>query len=109
MRRSNTPYGINHILFAKLVRHKKVIYPDLAIAEIIVWQLPNKTKERPHGYKYRLNYCDCSGKTIVRYDNETGKPDHKHIGPTEIVYEFRSLAKLYADFSKDVKNARKGL
>ena len=101
---------MNQILhLARLIRHKKVIYPDLAIAEVIVWRLPKKTKERPHGYKYRLNYCNNKGETILRYDNETGKGDHKHFGTVEIAYELKSLRKLYSDFNKDVKNARKGL
>ena len=40
---------MNQILFAKLVRREKTIYSDLTIAEIVVWKLPSKTKERHTG------------------------------------------------------------
>ena len=92
---------------ARLLRQKKVIYPDLCFADIIVWQLPKTTLERPHGYKYRLNYCTADGTTLVRYDNEIGKAGHKHIGGVELPYKFQSLEKLFRDFYKDVGRARR--
>jgi len=91
---------------AILLRQKKVVYPDGSIAEIVVWQLPQPSPDRPHGYKYRLNYCTADGTTRVRYDNETGKGDHKHIDRTELPYEFESLEKLFQDFANDVNRAR---
>ena len=53
--------------------------------------------------KYRL-YCGKDGKTIVRYDNETGKDDHRHVGPQEMEtsYVFLSLVQLLNDFAQDV-------
>jgi len=91
---------------ATLLRHKKVVYPDGAIVEYAVWQLPKASAERPHGYKYRLNYSGADGATRVRYDNELQKGDHKHIDGTELPYIFESLEKLFEDFARDVKNAR---
>ncbi|HEY9788016.1 MAG TPA: DUF6516 family protein [Candidatus Obscuribacterales bacterium] len=79
---------------ATLLRQKKVVYPDESIAEIVVWQLPQPSPDRPHGYKYRLNYCTADGTTHVKYDNETSKGDHKHIDNAELPYEFESLEKL---------------
>lgn len=57
------------------------------------------TKDRPHGLKYRL-YLGRAGQTLVRYDNETGKGDHRHLGSdeTEIPYAFSSLERLLDDF-----------
>lgn len=71
--------------------------------EVVVWQLPAPDQYRPHGIKYRL-WAGRSGKTIVRYDNETGKGDHKHIGEleTEAPYEFVSVEQLMRDFLADV-------
>jgi hypothetical protein len=43
---------------------------------------PAPTPNRPHGLKYRL-WAGRDGKTLVRYDNETGKGDHKHVGRSE--------------------------
>jgi hypothetical protein len=92
---------------AVLFKQKKVVYPDGAIAQIVVWRLPETSPERPHGYKYRLHYCTPDGTTRVRYDNEIGKADHKHINESELPYKFESLDKLFQDFAKDVNRARR--
>jgi hypothetical protein len=89
---------------AKLLLDTKTILTDGRLIQRRIWQLPTPTPERPHGLKYRL-YCGKNGATIVRYDNEQSKGDHKHIGPEEreIPYRFESLAKLLADFAKDIE------
>lgn len=38
----------------------------------------------------------------MRYDNESGKGDHKHIGNKEAPYEFVSVEKLMQDFLNDI-------
>ena len=68
--------------------------------EMVIWQLPAVTEERPHGLKYRL-YCGRGGDCIVRYDNEAGKGDHRHYGIDEEPYCFESPEKLVEDFRKD--------
>jgi len=68
----------------------------------VIWQLPVKSKDRPHGLKYRL-WCGRVGSTVVRYDNETGKGDHRHYGDQETPYAFQSVERLIADFADDVK------
>jgi len=40
---------------------------------------------------------------VVRYDNETGKGDHRHYGDQEEPYAFQSVERLIADFAADVK------
>jgi hypothetical protein len=50
--------------------------------------------------KYRM-YCGQADKCIVRYDNETGKGDHRHYGLSEESYHFESLEKLIEDFRND--------
>jgi hypothetical protein len=69
------------------------------LVQMVLWQIPRPTKDRPHGLKYRL-YLGRAGKTLIRYDNETGKGDHRHIGAGEeqAPYEFRSVEKLLNDF-----------
>jgi hypothetical protein len=54
------------------------LLPDGSIVEMVIWQLPSASPERPHGLKYRLFY-GRDGQRIVGYDNERGKGDHKHI------------------------------
>src|SRR5258708_29609972 len=72
------------------------------LVEIAIWRLPRATADRPHGYKYRL-YLGRDGKTLVRYDNETGKGDHRHRGAEEAEesYVFTSVERLIEDFTFD--------
>jgi Family of unknown function (DUF6516) len=92
---------------AKLIAKEKVLLSNGCIAEFVVWELPIKTQDRPHGYKYRLYYGDRSGKCLVRYDNETGKGDHKHIGAQEFPYRFVNLDALFRDFDHDIDHVMK--
>jgi hypothetical protein len=39
----------------------------------------------------------------MRYDNESGKGDHKHDGETESPYRFHDLPTLLRDFFMDVE------
>ncbi len=50
--------------------------------------------------KYRL-YCGRGRICIVRYDNESGKGDHRHVGEREVAYRFGTLDKLIEDFRSD--------
>src|SRR5436309_2133672 len=63
---------------ATLLFHEKVVRADGAIIELIIWRLPRATADRRHGLKYRL-YYGRGGKCLVRYDNEAGKGDHRHV------------------------------
>lgn len=87
---------------ALLVLKNKITKSDGTVVERVIYKLPETTRERPHGYKYRL-YCGKAGKCFVRYDNEIGKGDHKHIKGLEIPYKFTTLAKLLSDFQRDIK------
>jgi hypothetical protein len=83
--------------------NKKIKLPDGSLISIVVWVLPQASAERPHGIKYRLNYCSSDGSTLVRYDNEKGKGDHKHFSAgTEEPYKFESIDKLLDDFWRDI-------
>ena len=72
------------------------------LIEMVIWQLPKPTAERPHGLKYRLVYA-VDGERVVGYDNETGKGDHKHLGTLELPYRFVNAETLVADFYADVR------
>lgn len=87
---------------ATLLVHEKVLLADGAIAELVIWHLARPTAERPHGLKYRL-YFGRGGKSLVRYDNESGKGDHRHIMDREEPYRFVSIARLREDFEADVR------
>ena len=84
------------------------MYADGAIREMGLWQLPEKTAVKPYGLKYRLYYGLPDGTCVVRYDNETGKGDHRHRGDREEPYPFKDVETLVADFLQDIEKARRG-
>ena len=43
---------------------------------------------------------------MVRYDNETGKGDHRHIGDQQEVYRFTDVETLVSDFLEDIEKVR---
>ena len=81
----------------------KEIREDGSIIEVVVWHVPEPVSPSAHSYKYRL-YYGRDGVCRIRYDNERGKGDHKHVGKIELDYIFESLEKLLADFKHDVEN-----
>ena len=87
---------------AKQYANQKIKLPDGSLVSVVIWQLPEPSDERPHGLKYRLNYCTADGATLVRYDNEKGKGDHKHIGNEQEPYTFKDIDTLLDDFWRDV-------
>jgi hypothetical protein len=66
------------------------------------WQSLVRQRNTKHRYKYRLFFGE-SGITRVRYDNERGKGDHRHVGDREYQYTFNSVEQLLADFQFDVE------
>ena len=92
---------------ARLLYREKYIYSDGAIREMVLWQLAHKTPDRPHGLKYRLYYGLGDGTCIVRYDNESGKGDHKHVDSQEESYRFSDVETLVADFLAEIEIARR--
>jgi len=43
---------------------------------------------------------------MVRYDNETGKGDHRHFGDREEPYGFKDVDTLVNDFLRDIGQVR---
>nr|WP_235610835.1 DUF6516 family protein [Bordetella sp. H567] len=46
------------------------------------------------------------GVCVLRYDNEAGKGDHRHIGDQEVPYAVTTPERLIADFWRDVDQWR---
>ncbi len=92
-------------MVAKLIFHSKYIYPDGAIREMILWKLPT-TKDSPRRFKYRLFYGLDDGTPVIRYDNERGKGDHRHVKNKEEPYYFIGIEQLVEDFLKDIERIR---
>ena len=87
---------------------ERYLFSDGAVREMVLWKVPEASAERPHGMKYRLYYGLTDGTCVVRYDNESGKGDHRHVAGREIGYRFRDVESLVADFLADIALARGG-
>ena len=90
---------------AALLAQAKEVRDDGTIVEIVVWMLDEPLPPCAHGYKYRL-FFGRPGECFVRYDNERGKGDHRHVGGEESDYGFTTLEALLADFERDVTDWR---
>jgi len=87
---------------ATLVIDRKMTFDDGSIVQAIVWELPIPLKGSPHRYKYRL-YFGRQGECLVRFDNEQGKGDHKHVMGAEVPYTFRDISTLLKDFRDEIE------
>lgn len=92
---------------AELLFRKREGLSEEAFVEMVVWRVPEPVRGSRHAFKYRLALVD-EGVCVLRYDNEAGKGDHKHIRECEVAYRFIDLDTLQADFWTDVEKWRKG-
>ncbi len=90
---------------ARELFNRRVPVAEQAFAELVLWEVPEPLSGCAHRYKYRLAFV-VAGECVLRYDNESGKGDHKHMGGREVKYRFVSVDKLVADFFEDVKRWR---
>ncbi len=91
---------------AELLLDERHVLAEDAFVEIVVWRLPRPSRGSKHRYKYRLALIE-GGNCVLRYDNETGKGDHRHFGETEEAYEFTTPETLLDDFWADVDEWRR--
>lgn len=75
---------------------------ESTFAELVLWRLPQPVEGSTHGFKYRLAYV-VRGECVLRYDNEAGKGDHRHVGGIESTYTFTTPEQLIADFRRDIE------
>lgn len=95
----------NGCMKATLVLTERVKLSDTSFAEIVIWQVPKPVLGCAHGFKYRLAYV--SNKVcVLRYDNEAGKGDHRHLDECEAPYVFTTLNQLVDDFWADIARLR---
>jgi hypothetical protein len=83
-----------------LIRRRIVLAED-AFAEVAIWRVSQPVSPSRHGFKYRLAYVVAS-QCVLRYDNERGKGDHRHVGTVEAPYVFSTPDQLMADFNADI-------
>lgn len=91
---------------ARQIAKRRIKRTDNSFVELSIHEVPAPLKGSEHRYKYRLALV-VAGICVMRYDNEAGKGDHKHIGAAELPYVFTDLETLLRDFFADVKRMEK--
>lgn len=86
---------------AHLLLRDRVALHATAFAELVIWHLDQPLAGSGHTFKYRFAFV-VDNACVLRYDNEAGKGDHKHVGGQEHPYVFVSLDQLIDDFWQDV-------
>ena len=87
---------------AELLARRRIILGEAVFAELLLWKVPKPVLGSDHVYKYSLALVS-RGVCVIRYDNEAGKGDHKHIGEKEAAYRFIDIDRLMIDFRRDVE------
>lgn len=90
---------------ADLMLSERHTISENAFIEMVVWRLHSPLSGSRHCYKYRLALV-VNGDCVLRYDNESGKGDHKHVGKKEVLYDFTTPRILLDDFWSDVDKWR---
>ena len=86
---------------AALLLSRKVVVAADAFVEVVIWRVPQPVAPSTHGLKYRLASV-VGRQCVLRYDNERGKGDHRHVGTVEEPYTFSTPEQLMADFEADI-------
>lgn len=99
-----TPMSVGTVSNMKALplMNRRVPLTPTAFAELVIWELPEPIAGSLHRYEYRLALV-VEGACVVRYDNESGKGDHVHVGGTERAYPFSGCDRLIADFEFDAR------
>jgi Family of unknown function (DUF6516) len=82
--------------------NERHVLGERAFVEIVIWRVPASLPGSVHEFKYRLAFV-VDEVCVLRYDNEAGKSDHRHVGEKEEPYAFTTYDALLADFWEDVQ------
>jgi hypothetical protein len=85
---------------AALLVRERIPFREDSFAELVLWRLPSPLPGSSHAFKYRLAFVR-SGLCLVRFDNEAGQGDHRHIKGKESTYAFVTPEKLIRDFLRE--------
>src|SRR3954463_2346429 len=78
---------INSKMEAELLFRKREGLSETAFVEMVIWRAPDPVRGSGHSFKYRLALV-ADGVCLLRYENEAGKGDNKHVGEREVNYNF---------------------
>lgn len=87
---------------AILLEKTRKVINETAFFEVVLWHLPQPVPGSAHPFKYRLALV-IEGECVLRYDNERGKGDHRHMMGHEETIAFTTLEALFDAFEADMK------
>ena len=87
---------------AALLVRQRVPFADDSFVEVVLWKLAKPVPGSLHPYKYRLAFV-LRDECLLRYDNEAGKGDHRHMRGKESTFVFESPEKLIQDFLREAR------
>ncbi|MGQ8708124.1 toxin-antitoxin system TumE family protein [Serratia sp. TSA_198.1] len=93
---------------AILIMKRRIWLDRSSLLSLVVWDVTPSVRGSNHRYKYRLAYI-VQDVCVLRYDNEAGKGDHKHLGAAEVPIEFIDINQLVDDFVTEVNQLRRPL
>ncbi|OYR18220.1 toxin-antitoxin system TumE family protein [Brucella thiophenivorans] len=91
---------------ALLIEKSRTNLSDGAFYETVIWLLPAPVPGSKHNYKYRLALV-VNEVCVLRYDNERGKGDHRHIDDREEPIEFKDMETVVQAFYADMERIMK--
>jgi hypothetical protein len=89
-----------------VLHQERHVLAEDTFVEIVVWRVPRSLRGSVHRPKYRLALV-VAGECVLRYDNEAGKGDHRHLGDVETPYASRGYDELVSDFWAEVESWRR--
>lgn len=95
---------ISNMKAALLLDERHVVAAN-AFVELVVWRLGARPPGSRHVFKYRLALV-VDGRCVLRYDNKSGKGDHRHVGKKQPPYVFSTPQRLLDDFWSEVDRWR---
>ncbi len=87
---------------AELIEKSRTVINDQAFFEVVLWHLPSPVPGSAHPFKYRLARV-VNGECVLRYENERGMGDHRHIEGRKEPVTFTTLDALYDAFQSDME------
>jgi hypothetical protein len=93
---------IENNMEAVLIEKSRTAVSDMAFFETVLWHVPTPVPGSSHHFKYRLALI-VNGECVMRYDNERGKGDHRHVGDLEEPIKFTTLEALFDAFQADME------
>ena len=88
---------------ARLVFHKKEVYVDGSLTEILIWQVVT-SPSFPTGIKYAFYFIGPAPEreVLLGYDNHHGKGHHRHEHGKETSVTVASVSALLQRFRREV-------